>query len=210
MVVADAILQSSTFTKGHVPRLDWQFPTGCRVYVCVYVRLDVFTHQIAYQLSSNTKFSGVVWVLPSNKLTVNYYIDGRILERVRFSNVKEQVKLSPGRHSKFQVHIFCRFEDYFCCGSSVTQLCPTLCDPINCSTPGLPVLPHLLQFTQTHVHWVRDVMQLSHPLSSLSPPALNLSQKQGLFQWVSSLYQVNKVWPVPWPHIKIPTLLPSL
>ena len=77
--------------------------------------------------------------------------------------------------------------------SSVTQSCPTLCDPMNCSTPGLPVQHQLLEFTQTHVHWVGDAIQPSYPLSSPSPPALNLSQHQGLFQWVSSSHQVAKV-----------------
>ena len=60
--------------------------------------------------------------------------------------------------------------------SSVTQLCPTVCDPMNHSTPGLPVHHQLSEFTQTHVHWVSDAIQPSHPLSSPSPPALNLSQ----------------------------------
>ena len=77
--------------------------------------------------------------------------------------------------------------------SSVTQSCLTLCDPMNCSTPDLPVHHHLLEFTQTHVHWVGDAIQPSHPLSSCSPPALNLSQHQRLFKWVSSLHQVTKV-----------------
>ena len=77
--------------------------------------------------------------------------------------------------------------------SSVAQSCPTLCDPIECSTPGLPVHHQLLEFTHTHVHWVGDATQPSHPLSSPSPPALNLSQNQGLVQWVSSLHQVAKV-----------------
>ena len=62
--------------------------------------------------------------------------------------------------------------------SSVAQSCLTLCDPMNCSTPGLPVHNHLLEFTQTHVHWVNDVIQPSHPLSSHSPPAPNPSQHQ--------------------------------
>ena len=75
----------------------------------------------------------------------------------------------------------------------VTQLCPTLCDPMNRSTPGLPVHHHLLEFTQTHVHWVSDAIQPSHPLSSPFPPALNPSQHQGVFQWVSSLHQMAKV-----------------
>ena len=77
--------------------------------------------------------------------------------------------------------------------SSVTQSCLPLCDPMNCSTPGLPVHHQLLEFTQTHVHWVGDAIQPSHPLSSPSPPALNLSQHHGLFKWVSSLHQVAKI-----------------
>ena len=76
--------------------------------------------------------------------------------------------------------------------SSVTQLCPTLCNPMDCSTPGLSVHHQLLEFTQAHVHWVGDAIQLSHPLSSPSP-AFNLSQHQGLFKWVSSSHQVAKV-----------------
>ena len=76
--------------------------------------------------------------------------------------------------------------------SSVTQSCLTLCDPMDCSTPGFPVHHQLLLFTQTHVHWVGDAIQPSHPLSSPSPPALSLSQHQGLFKWFSSLHQVAK------------------
>ena len=77
--------------------------------------------------------------------------------------------------------------------SSVAQSCLTLCDPMNRSTPGLPVHHQLPELTQTHVHWVGDAIQPSHPLSSPSPPGFNLSQHQGLFQWVSSLQQVAKV-----------------
>ena len=77
--------------------------------------------------------------------------------------------------------------------SSVTQSCPTLCDPRDCSTPGLPVHHQLPEFTQTHVHQVGDAIQPSHPLSSPFLPAFNLSQHQGLFQQVSSLHQVAKV-----------------
>ena len=74
--------------------------------------------------------------------------------------------------------------------SSVAQLCLTLCDTVNRSTPGLPVHHQLPEFTQTHVHRVSDASQPSHPPSSSSPPALNPSQHQGLFKWVSSLHQV--------------------
>ena len=68
-----------------------------------------------------------------------------------------------------------------------------LCDPMNRSTPGLPVHHQLPGSTQTHVHWVGDAIQPSHPLLSPSPPALNLSQHQGLFKWVSSSHEVAKV-----------------
>ena len=75
---------------------------------------------------------------------------------------------------------------------SVAQLCPTLCDPMDCSTPGLPVHHQLPEFTQTHVHWVGDAIQPSHPAPSPSLPTFNLSQHQGLFR-VSSSHQVAKV-----------------
>ena len=77
--------------------------------------------------------------------------------------------------------------------SSVTQLCSTLCDPMDCSTPGLPVHHHLPEFTQTHVHRVSDAIQPSDPLSSPSLPAPNPSQHQSLFQWVSFLHEVAQV-----------------
>ena len=76
--------------------------------------------------------------------------------------------------------------------SSVAPSCSTLCNPMNCSTPGLPVHHQLPDFTQTHVHWVDDAIQPSHPLSSPSPPAPNPSQHQGLFQWVNSSHEVAK------------------
>ena len=75
----------------------------------------------------------------------------------------------------------------------VVQPCPTLCDPMNSSTPSLPVHHQLPELAQTHVHQVSDAIQSSHPLSSPSPPTFNLSQHQGLFKWVSSLHQVAKV-----------------
>ena len=77
--------------------------------------------------------------------------------------------------------------------SSVAQSCLTHCDPMNRSTPGLPVHHQLLEFTQTHVHQVGDAIKSSHPLSSPSPPAPNPSQHQGLFQWVNSSHEVAKV-----------------
>ena len=76
--------------------------------------------------------------------------------------------------------------------SSVAQSCPTLCDPMNCSTPGLPVHHQLPEFT--HIHWVGDAIQPSHPLSSPSPPALNLSQHQGLFNESALRIRWPKYW----------------
>ena len=77
--------------------------------------------------------------------------------------------------------------------SSVTQSCPTLCNPMNQSTPGPPVHHQLPESTQTHVHQVGDAIQPSHPLSSPSPPAPNPSQHQGLFQWVNCSHDVAKI-----------------
>ena len=77
--------------------------------------------------------------------------------------------------------------------SSVAQLCLTLCDPMNRSTPGLPVHHQLPESTQTHLHWVGDAIQPSHPLSSPFPHAFNLFQHQSLFKLVSCLHQVAKV-----------------
>ena len=79
----------------------------------------------------------------------------------------------------------------FCCW--VTQSCPTLCDPMDCSTPGFPVLHHLPELAQTYVHRVSNANKPFHPLSSPSPPTFNLSQHQGFFKWVSSSQQVARI-----------------
>ena len=88
---------------------------------------------------------------------------------------------------------------HLCQFSSVAQLCPTLCDPRDCSTPGFPVHHQLPEPTmsilcQTHVNCVGDAIRPSHPLSSPSPPAFKLPQHKGFFKWVSSSHQVAKVW----------------
>ena len=87
---------------------------------------------------------------------------------------------------------------YYCC--SIAQSCLTLCQPMDCSKPGFPVLHYLLELAQTHVCWVDDATQPSHPLLAPSPPAFNLSQHQGLFKWVSSLHQVAKVLELQFQH----------
>ena len=80
----------------------------------------------------------------------------------------------------------------FCC-CSVAKLCLAVFNPKDCSMPGFPVLHYHLEFSQTHVHWVGNAIQPSHPLLSPSPPAINLSQHQCLFQWFGSLHQVAKI-----------------
>ena len=78
--------------------------------------------------------------------------------------------------------------------SSVTQLCPALCNPMNCSRPGFPIHHQLLELAQIRVHRVGHAIQPSHPLSSSSPPDFKLSQHQSLYQWVSSSHQVTKIF----------------
>ena len=75
-----------------------------------------------------------------------------------------------------------------------TKSCLTLCNPMDCSRPGFPVLHYLPEFAQTNVHWVDDAIQPTHPLLSPSPPAINASQHQSLFQWASSLLRWPKYW----------------
>ena len=83
------------------------------------------------------------------------------------------------------------------------------CNPVDCSTPGLPVRHQLSELAQTHVHWVGDAIKPSHPLSSTSPSTFNLSQHQGLFQWLSSLHQVAQVLSFKvFSFILLPLLLP--
>ena len=80
-----------------------------------------------------------------------------------------------------------------CCYCSVPKSYLSLWNPMDCSMLGFPILQYLLEFAQSHVHWVGDAIQPSYPLSPTSPPAVSLSQHQGLFQWVSSLHQVARV-----------------
>ena len=94
-----------------------------------------------------------------------------------------------------KVKVWVKTESFnrLCCCCSVSKLCPTLCHPMDCNTPGFPVLHYLPELVQTHVHWVSDAIQPSHSLLPSSLLALNLFQNQGLFQWVSSSHQVAKV-----------------
>ena len=83
---------------------------------------------------------------------------------------------------------------------TIAKPCLTLCDSIDCSIPGFSVLHYLSEFAQIHVQWVADAIQPSHPLSPSSSPALNLSQHQGIFQWLSSSHQVAKLSELQFQH----------
>ena len=106
-----------------------------------------------------------------------------------FVDLFKKMNMKPWKYLLFNLLAY-SFSVQF---SAIAQSCLTLCDSMDCSTPGLPVHHQLLGFTPTHVHWVGDAIQPSHPLSSPSPPAFNHSQHQGLFKWVSSSNQVAKV-----------------
>ena len=106
-------------------------------------------------------------------------------------NIRRVVIWKPSEESSAVLHCWEVWLD-----SSVQfsrSVVSALCDPMNCSTPGLPVHHKHLEFTQTHAHRVGDAIQPSHPLSSPSPPALNLSQHQGLLHWVNCLHEVAKL-----------------
>ena len=105
--------------------------------------------------------------------------------------IKHTLKISLFTSHSGNLYLQARFPHHQF--SLVTQSCPTLCNPMDGSVPSFPVHHQLLELTQTHVHWVSDSIQPSHPLSSPSPPTFSLSQHQGLFQWVNSSHQVAKI-----------------
>ena len=120
-----------------------------------------------------------IYALQGSMMFGSYMIQISIHRRKGAWIFKSPLGGEPSTDPKYLFYLSVQF-------SSVTQSCLTLCDPRNCSMPGLPVHHQLPESTQTHVHWAGDAIQSSHPLSSPSPPALNLSQHQGLFKWVSS------------------------
>ena len=141
------------------------------------------------QLLSRCEFSSVLWinVYPQSfscvwLLTTPWTITCQPVHGISQVRIPEWVTLFQGIFltQGSNPHLFCLLHSVQF--SSVTQSCPTLCDPMNCSTPGLPIHHQLPEFTQTHVHRVSDAIQPSHPLSSPFPPAPNPSQHQSLFQ----------------------------
>ena len=118
-------------------------------------------------------------------LCVGIYIQVSVyIPRSRISGLDDKFMFNIFRNCQavFQINCTVYIPTSINSVSSVAQSCPTLCDPMNHSTPGLPVHHQLLEFTQTHVHRVGDAIQPSHSLSSPSPPAPNPSQDQGPFQ----------------------------
>ena len=129
----------------------------------------------ALVLSSPDTFHAVLHLAALQFQSFHYFHPGEYLRHERIS----QFQFSNPRVRILSVSIIS------------AQSYPTLCDPVDCSMPGLPVHHQLPEFTQTHVHWVCDAIQTSHPLSPPSPSALNLSQHQGLFQWVRPSHKVQ-------------------
>ena len=136
-------------------------------------------------MKKNTKAGTTPQEIPRGSLHMRCKPAPKILQVNTLEVPKESVSVIT-----LTEEVLASLTDWHCC--SVAKSCLTLCDPMDCRQPGFPVLHHLPKLAQTHVHWVGDAIQPSHPLLSPSP-ALNLSQHQGLFTWVSSSHQVAKV-----------------
>ena len=141
---------------------------------------------------SLSKLMSIESVMPSNHLILCCHLPllPSIFPSIRVFSNESALRIRWPKYWSFSFNIRYMYSVQF---SSVTQSCPTLCDPMNCSTTGLPVHHQLLEFTQTHVHRVSDAIQPSHSLSTPFSPAPNPSQHQSLSQWVNSSHQVAKV-----------------
>ena len=149
-----------------------------------------------HSVSSQQKLEVVDGPVLQLCVTTQFYLESKgkyILEAWGQANPKDRREEKPLAYFWLLFLCPCPYTPTQSQFSSVAQSCPTLCDPMSCSTPGLPVHHQLPEFTQTHVHRVGDAIQPSHPLLSPSPPALNRSQHQSLFQWVNSSHEVAKV-----------------
>ena len=125
---------------------------------------------------------GTLTILLKNLMLRNVHNSSRVIHVIRVMELWLESRQPDCRASR---------STPCCC--SFTKSCLTLCNPIGYHMPGFPVSHYLPEFAQTHTHWINDAIQPSHPLSPPSPPALFLSQHQGLFQWVCSSHQVAKV-----------------
>ena len=156
------------------------FENGCSLGVCCQV-----------SSVSNCSFPSIrlPYVLPGHTEKV---CSARSVQKRLVMEVTKLMVLINSQYIPVSDHcvVHLKLIQWSCC--SVTKSCSTLCDPMDHSTPDFPV-HYLPEFAQIHVHWVSDVIQPSWSLSSPSSPALNLSQHQGLFQWVNSSHEVAKV-----------------
>ena len=148
----------------------------------------IFTRSVIQQIKNRLKIMKTLWLQWNFSMQTLIYKNLRIYSRNYFlllfcswSNLELKLYTSSNEETKVSQL------------SSVAQSCLTLCDPMDCGNPGLPVHHQLPEFTKTHVHWVCDAIEPSHPLLSPFPPAFNLSQHQGLLQWVCSSHQVAKI-----------------
>ena len=159
-------------------------------YVFIWLKRQLRTG--AMEKSSNSFLLGRILTSASkiNKKVENERLRGQSRENSH-THTHTQLGLAKPKYGRSRWEY--REESLHCsellsprCCCSIAKWCLIFCDPMDCSMPGFPILHHLRELAQTHVHWVSDAIQPSYPLSSPSPPAFNLSQHQGLFQWVSS------------------------
>ena len=152
------------------------FITSCITYHPPSNHHQTFCGSMISPLCSNAHFSLLGLLLPHHQL-FPFEVSCHLLWGT-YSNLCSVLHLDPSYTKTHTTTIRIHTVQF----NSVTQSCLTLCDPMNCKTPGLPVHHQLLEFTQTHAHQVNDAIQPSHPLSSPSPPAPNPSHHQGIFQ----------------------------
>ena len=153
------------------PSITWKV-----VIACLFEVVGVFVWIQIYSLLLCLYFCFVSKIIYTNSFSDSTYIHYYTHLFLSFWLTSLCITLSRS------IHVYTNDRTLFLFQfSSVAQSCPTLCDPMDCSTPGLPVHHQLLEFTQTHVHWVSNAIQPPHPLSSPSPPTFNLSQHQGIF-----------------------------
>ena len=144
-----------------------------------FLVFELYISRITYSFGSDSFYSMLGWRM----IHLCYYISSFCVD-FHCDNMRQFTSLSvKDQH----LGTFC------CCYCSVAKSRPTLCDPMDCSITAFLVFHHLLEFAQTHVHWVDDAIQPSHPLPSPSPPAPNPSQHQSLFQWVNASHEVAKL-----------------
>ena len=156
-------------------------------------------YPLQYSRLENSMDSIVLWVVESDMseqfvLSLSHHVTWQAGWVKRWNQgCRRNINFRHASYTTLMAESEEKLKSLFSKFSSIAQSCPALFDSMDCSTPGLPVPHQFPEFTQTHVHWVSNATQASHPLSSPFPPAFSLSQHQGLFKWVSFSHQVAKV-----------------